>query len=153
MAAQWPRIVSGLVALLPTLTGWSGVSVFDGAPITADDPLDYCTVGFVNAVATDDVAGSYMTSQDPDGFQIQETGQIRCQITVQTGNVDTMSAMRSAMFALTDALDAAIRLDRTLGGLLAPASDVSLAVDVQSIQNQGGTAQSAVFTVHYFTVT
>jgi hypothetical protein len=153
MAAQWPLVVAKLVAYLPTLPGWSVVSVFDGPPVTDDSPPNYCTVGYVLSTnSTDDHSGSYSTTQDPSGFRIQETGEIMSQLTVQTGDVD-LPGMRGLAFSLTDALDASIRVDRTLGGVLAPESTVDLAVQPLSVQNRDGTAFSVVFNVRYFTIT
>lgn len=148
MAAQWPLIVNRLVALLPTLSGWSAMTVFDGKPITEDWPANYCTVGYV----FDDLnAGTYSTTQDPDGYQYQETGEVRCQATVQTGDID-LSGMRTLLFSLTDALEAAIRTDRTLG-VLSKDSTLDLLVQPLAVQNNKGTAFSTVFTVRYLTVT
>ena len=48
MATQWPLLTARLVALLPTLSGWSAVQVFDGPPVTSEIPTSYCTVGYVD---------------------------------------------------------------------------------------------------------
>lgn len=148
MAAQWPLVVNRLVALLPTLSGWSVVTVIDGKPITDDRPSNYCTVGYV---VDDDNAGTYTTVQAPDGFRYQETGEIRSQATVQTGD-DDLPGMRSLLFSLTDAIEAYIRSDRTIG-VLSKDSTLDMAVDPKPIQNSKGTAFSSVFTLRYFTTT
>lgn len=149
MAAQWPLIITRLVTYLPTLAGWSAVTVYDGKPVTDDFPLVYCTVGYVY---DDQNAGTYSTTQDPDGFRIQETGEIRNQITAQTGDDITLPAIRTQLFTYTDAFDAAIRADRTIG-VLSKDSSIDLIVEPLPIQNSKGTAFSAVFTVRYFTIT
>jgi hypothetical protein len=147
MAAQWPLVVARLVTLLPTLSGWSAVTVFDGPPVTADVTSDYVTVGFV----ADDQAGDYNQTQDPNGFQYVETGTVRSQLSCITGDIDFPS-MRTRVFALMDALEAAVRADRRLG-VLSPSGTSELDVDVLSLSNANGTAQSLVFTLHYQTVT
>ena len=147
MATQWPLIVARLLALLPTLPGWSGVTVIDGPLVSADVPTDYVTVGYV----ADDQAGTYNTTQDPNGFQYIEVGTIRSQLNCSTGDSDLVG-MRARAFALIDSLDAAIRADRRLG-VLSPAGTSELEVEVLSMQNANGTASSLVFTLLYQTVT
>jgi len=147
MATQWPLIVARLVALLPTLSGWSGVTVIDGPLVSADVPTDYVTVGYV----ADDQAGTYNMQQDPNGFQYIEVGTVRSQLNCSTGDADLVG-MRARVFALIDSLDAAIRADRRLG-VLSPAGTSELEVEVLSMQNANGTAQSLVFTLMYQTVT
>lgn len=148
MATQWPLVVQRLLVMLPALPGWSGVKVYDGLPVTGDAPSDYVTVGYVSS----DVAGSYQTVMSPDGYQWEETGVVRSELASVSGDGD-LSEVRGRMFGLLDALDASIRADRTLGGVLSREATTELVVDVMSVQNSAGAAQSVVFTVHYFTVT
>jgi hypothetical protein len=152
MAAQWPLVAERLVALLPTLPGWSGVEVFDGPPVTGETPAQYATVGYVS----DEHAGTYNTTLGPNGQQTVETGQVISQLVCATGDSDEgdveVSSMRSQAFALMDALDAEIRRDRRLG-VLSQEGTTDLAVDVLSVSNRQGTACSLVFTLTYFTVT
>jgi len=148
MATQWPLVVNRLVALLPTLPGWSDVTVIDGLPLTADVPTDVVTVGYVS----DDNAGAYTTIQDDSGFQWQESGTVRCELSCVTGDTD-LASMRTRMFGLLDSLEASIRADRTLGGVLSPQGTSELEVSVISDQGVSGAEQSAVFTLTYFTIT
>ena len=106
MATQWPLVVARLNALLPTLAGWDVVTVFDGPPVTADVPTDYVTVGYV----ADDQAGTYSQTQDPNGFQYVEVGTVRSQLSCITGDLD-LASVRARVFALMDAVDAAVRAD------------------------------------------
>ena len=147
MATQWPLVVARLLTLLPTLPGWAAVSVLDGPLISADVPTDYVTVGYVD----NDQAGSYTQTQDPNGFQYIETGTVRSQLNCTTGDTDLMG-MRTRVFALMDAIEAAVRADRRLG-VLSAAGTSELDVDVLSLQNSAGTAQQLTFTLHYQTVT
>jgi hypothetical protein len=147
MATQWPLVVARLVALLPTLPGWAGVTVFDGPPVTAEVPTDYVTVGYV----ADDKAGDYNTVQDDNGFQRVETGTVRSQLSCVTGDVD-LAGTRARAFTLMDAVDAAVRADRRLG-VLSPYGTSGLAVEVITVQNANGTVQALIFTLHYQTVT
>ncbi len=148
MAAQWPRVVTWLVATLPNLPGWSGVAVYDGPPTTGDNPVQYVTVGYVE----NDLAGTYSLTQDPGGFQWQETGEVRSQLVVNSGDSD-LSGLRVTLFGLADALEANVRADRTLGGTLSLRSQVTFTGEVLSVTNQQGSAQAAVLTLRYFTVT
>lgn len=148
MAAQWPLVVERLVALLPTLAGWDQVTVFDGQPVTAATPTMYATVGYVPG---SEHAGTYSTTQSPDGFQYMETGQVISQLVCATGSVD-LPGLRSQAFALLDQLDSAIRADRRLG-VLSQEGTTDLTVDPLPASNQRGTALALVFTLTYFTVT
>jgi hypothetical protein len=148
MATQWPRVVNRLVELLPTLSGWEDVAVIDGLPLTADIAGDCITVGYVS----DDSAGNYSVTQNTDGFQWNETGQVRMEMDCFTGDTD-ISAMRSRMFGLVDAFEASVRADRTLGGTLSREGTSDLQVDVRSVQDVSGAVQSAVLVLTYFTVT
>lgn len=148
MATQWPLVAQHLVDLLPSLPGWDQVSVFDGPPITGDDPSNYCTVGYVE----DDQAGTYTQVQDPDGFSRQEAGDVRSQLVCRTGD-DDLTGMRTLLFGLLDALDDHIRSDRRLDNVLSPQGTSELVVDVLSVQTETGTAQTAVIALHYTTIT
>lgn len=148
MATQWPLVVNKLVTLLPTLSGWTNVTVYDGAPVTGDIPVDYATVGYV----ADDQAGTYNLIQDPDGVQWQEAGTVRSQLTCVTGDAD-LSTMRTRTFALVDALETYVRNNRTLGNTLSPEGTTELTVEVLSIQSGTGAGQTVIFTLQYFTVT
>lgn len=147
MATQWPLVVQRLVTLLPTLPGWSGVSVFDGPPVTGDDPNAWCTVGYIS----DDKAGNYTTTQHDDGFSRHETGEVRSEVVCNTGD-DDLTIVRARLFALLDAVDVAVRADRRLGVLSAEGTS-TFAVEVMSVKDAQGTAQGATFTLHYTTVT
>ena len=122
-------------------------TVLDGPLISADVPTDYVTVGYVD----NEQAGSYNQVQDPNGFQYVETGTVRSQLNCTTGDTD-LAGMRARVFALVDAVEAAVRLDRRLG-VLSPAGTSELVVDVLSLQNSAGTAQQLTLTLHYQTVT
>lgn len=146
--AVWPVVQQRLVALLPTLAGWGTVTVYDGEPVTREYPPEYCTVGFAD---DEDGAGTFTTERALDGFMVQETGGVRCEIVVQTGDVD-VPTVRARAFVLLAELEAALRVDQTLG-VLAPASTTSLTTDVVSLQNSAGSAQRLPFTVEYLTRT
>lgn len=148
MGTQWPVVHARLVALLPSLTGWSGVPVYDGPPVTGDAPTDYCTVGFA---LNEDSAGNFEHERSGNGFQVQESGGVRCELVVTTGDTD-LPTVRARAFTLMDAVEETIRADQTLG-VLSPASTTALTVDVVPAQSTSGAQQRLVFTVGYFTVT
>lgn len=149
MSAQWPRVIDQLVTVAPTLDGWnSGVSVFDGPPDKAEAELDYLTVGYVE----DDQAGTYTLTQNDDGWQWNETGTIRSQLTCRSGDTD-VPANRVRAFELADAFEAYVRADRTLGGTLSPEGTTDLSVEVLSAQSSNGANFQLVLTLTYFTVT
>lgn len=147
MSAAWPLVVNRLVAVLPTLPGWSGVPVYDGPPVTADAPPTFVTVGFVLG---EDFGGSYeQTRNGEGGWQgaLTEAGTVRSEIVCATGNVD-LPAMRARAFALADAWEAWVSADETLG-VLGSSSVASLAVDVVPAQTTAGSVQRLAVTLTY----
>lgn len=141
--AAFPLVVARLVAHLPTLPGWSGVSVYDGEPVTGDDPSEYVTVGFVPG---EDFAGSYEQSR-PGSHDVEEIGSVRSQLVSTSGDVD-LAGRRAAVFALVDAWEQWLTADPTMG-VLFPSSVATLAVDVEPVQNDQGSAVRAVVTLNY----
>jgi hypothetical protein len=65
----WPLVLGRLLTLLPTLSGWTGVAVYDGPPVTADVPIDYVTVGWVPG---EDFGGSFEQVDEPGGMLTRE---------------------------------------------------------------------------------
>ena len=152
MATQWPLLTARLVALLPTLSGWSAVQVFDGPPVTSEIPTSYCTVGYVD----DDNVGSYADDLSQVGnIFTAETGEVRCRLVVVTGDIDSdadgksdLATIRTAAFTLIDALRASLRTDPRVG-VLPAGSTTSLTVDVGAAQNERGSGQRLDFTLSY----
>lgn len=149
MAAQWPRVAARLVALLPTLPHWAGVTVLNGAAYDVSTAT-WATVGHASDGMTT-TAGSYRTTQAPDGYRYLEQGAVACEITCTDDGPD-ITAIRALMFSLLDDLEAVIRADRTLG-VLSSEGTVDLTVDVGSFQSIPGAASTVVFSVEYLTVT
>ncbi len=143
----WPKIPPALLALLPTLPGWSRVEVFDGPPVTQGAPSAYCTVGYV---LDEGSGGTFNQELGPvDGLR-EESGEVRCELVVSTGDVD-IASVRSAAGDLVDALDAALRTDQSLGGLLSHGSSVVLGADFLPVQNTSGASVRVAMSVQYFT--
>ena len=143
MTAAWPLVVGRLLDALPNLSGWGPVVVFDGPPVTRSTPADYCTVGYV---VSDDVGGSYERERGP-GDLPQESGTVRCELVCTTGATD-VSAVRVRAFAYTDAFQAWVDADPTLG-VLRSGSTCDLSVDVEPVQNTSGAAVRVVLSVNY----
>lgn len=145
MATQWPIVHARLTQILPTLTGWDGVEVFDGPAVTGDAPTSYVTVGYAQ---DEDSAGSFTKERAPliDGLD-EETGAVRCELVVWSGDAD-LGPVRAHAFDLIDALDAVVSADQTLGVLM-PSSTARVVVDVLPVQNQSGVVQRLPFSVEY----
>lgn len=149
MATQWPVVHARLVDLLSNLgSPWSGVSVFDGPPVTARVPDAFCTVGFVS---DEEAGGAFTHDRAGNGFQLEETGHVRCELVTQSGPTN-LATVRARAFELIDALEAEIRRDQTLG-VLPQGSTTNLAVDVLPVQTTNGAMQRLTFSLNYFTRT
>ena len=147
MASQWPRVVDRLVQLLPTLSGWEDVVVYDGPPTRDPPPLNYATVGYSEMGE----GGNYSTAQDSDGFQIDENGTIITELTFFSGS-QVVSDARALMFTALDSVDAAVRADRRLG-VLSQEGTSSFNVSVTPVWDGQGSAVRAQFSLIYYTVT
>lgn len=145
MATQWPVVYARLLTLLPALPGWAEVDVRDGPGVDAQ-VLDYCTVGHAYEERS---AGTFSHERHGNGFQVEETGSIRCELVTSSGDTDPQ-AVRVSAFALIDELEEAIRADQTLG-VLSKGSTTALVVDVAPRQSRAGASQRLPFTVNYFT--
>jgi hypothetical protein len=145
VATQWPVVHARLVALLPTLAGWESVRVFDGPPVTGETPDAYVTVGYALG---EDTAGTFSHERAGNGFQVEETGEVRCELVAVTGATD-LASVRTRAFALIDAFEETIRADQRLGVLTA-GSTSSLVVDVLPAQTTAGAQQRLPFSLNYF---
>jgi len=142
----WPGVVGYLLTTLPTLPGWSAVDVYDGEPVTGSDPTDWVSVGYI----TDDHGGTFTRNNNPDGSGVDEVGDVRCDLTCQSGD-SGLADVRARAFTLASALDRHLNADRTLGGVLSQNGTTTLTVGVLSIEAPTGVAQSLSLTVSYTT--
>jgi len=142
----WPGVVNYLVATLPTLPGWGTVDVFDGMPVTGSDPTDWVSVGYI----TDDHGGTFTRNNNPDGSGVDEVGDVRCDLTCQSGNTGLVD-VRARAFTLASALDRQLAADDTMSGVLSQNGTTTLTVGVLSIEAPAGVAQSLTLVVAYTT--
>jgi len=141
MNAALPAVLDRLVALLPTLPGWSGVGVFDGPTLTRDALPTFVTVGFVDG---EDFGGTFEPGESLGDFW-EEAGTVRSEIVSQTGD-DDIAGCRARAFGLFSAWQAAQQADQTLGGVVASSR---LSADLQPVQNTGGSAVRLAVTLTY----
>ncbi len=143
----WPKVPAAVIALVEAIPAWSQVKVFDGRPVmTAPPPLRF-TVGYV-----EDEGGAGDFNQEPgdvDGLR-EETGAVRCELVAQEGG-SSLSAKRAQVADLIDALDAALRADQTLGGLLSQGDSVVLGADFLPVQNTSGASVRVAMSIQYVT--
>jgi len=140
--ASLPLVVDRLLAVLPTLPGWTGVVVFDGPTLTRDALQDYVTVGFVDG---EDFGGS--AEHLPGlGDLLEESETVRSEIVSQTGD-DDMKGRRNRAFELFKAWQAWVQSDSSLG--VPGVTGAALSWDYQPVQNQSGTAVRLAVTLTY----
>lgn len=142
MSVVWPTLRAGLLTLLPTLPGWSGVLVTDGPPLSGDTGT-YCAVGYVE---DEQGAGTFTQTPDDSGFFDVETGEVRSELYTGNGDGDLAAAV-NAGFTLVNALQAAMKTDRTLG-CLPQGSTCSVRGDVITGRAEGA-GQLLVLSVSY----
>lgn len=152
MAIQWPLVVDRLVAWLPTLPAFAGVTVFDGpAYDVGSAAATFVTVGHSDDGQTTR-SGTWSTDLAIDGYRYVETGDVACALFYEVDADSTMSALRSTVFPLLDAIDDGIRADKRLG-VLAPEGLAWLTADIAAAQIVAGSMMSVPFSINYQTTT
>jgi hypothetical protein len=139
--AALPLVIDATLTLLPTLPGWSTVSVYDGPQVVGDTPREYVTVGFVEG---EDFGGTFEPIAGL-GDVLEEAGSLRSEVVCWTGDVD-FPGMRARAFALFNAWNAAVQDDVSLGGVVTAAA---LTGEVVPVQNKDGSAVRLVVTLSY----
>ena len=149
MAVQWHPIKAGLVALLPTLPGWVDlITVYPGRCPTGSSPANYATVAYT----TNGQTGNYRFEQAPDGFRLIETGGVPIELNCSSGSEDP-AVTEALVVAALDGLEAAIRRDRTLGGILSREGYFTVSGTPTPVMNTLGTAYLTLLGLNYYTVT
>lgn len=125
-------------------------TVVDAADLLGDDPQQLVQVGELGE--TGDTATASREISDMGNNWDEEAGDVPCRISVWTGNTDPV-APRATCEALLTACVAAVRADRTLGGLLtSPGLARISAVRLREGQTKRGVLIEAGFTVSYTAV-
>lgn len=148
MAILWFGVADWLVMTLPQLDGWNTVAVFDGQPVTGDQPTDYAWVGY----AGEGEAGNWESLKAESGLSNAETGSVSVTLVCNTGNdpETALGELRARIAGLLEALDVRIRADQTLGGTLAANALVELTSgSVLPVQDAEGSALQVTFSVSY----
>lgn len=141
MNVALPEVIDSQLALLPTLPAFAQATVYDGPQVTADTPMEYVTVGYVEG---EDFGGTFEPVAGL-GDLLEESGSVRSEIVCWTGEVD-FPGMRAKAFNLFNAWNAAVQDDVTLGGVVAAAS---LSGEVVPVQNGNGSAVRLAATLSY----
>lgn len=145
MSVAWPTVKDRLVALLPTLPGYTDVKVYDGPSTSAHSVARWVTVGY--QPSTEDLsAGSYeQTQTGAGGFLSEERGTVGLEFSASVADAEIPDA-----FGLVDALHDSVQADQTLG-VMTPGSTSSLSVSVVQAQSTKGAVQRLLVTFTYFT--
>lgn len=138
-----PLIIAAHVATLSTLTGWSAVTVYEGAATRRDDVRQWVTVGYVAGLD-----GPAVHSEPVSNAQGQtvDAGSILSELVVVAADV---ASARAAIFALLTSWAAWLATDRTLAGAVLGNSSARLAFDVKLTTTRNGATAAAVVTVAY----
>ncbi len=152
----WPVVQQRLVALLPTLSGFTGVVVHDGEPRVDVDAKKSVSVGWSSMGPLGGSRGSGLGdsgnfSFTPDGVDGMrgENGTVMCEFIVWDGDESAGATCRQQAFDLVNALDVSIRTDQRLG-VLPESSTSDLSAEVVTAQDQSGATQRLVVSVSYF---
>lgn len=141
-------VLAALVTIFGTAVGTTA-SVYDGLPATSAADTAFVVVGDDGDPTSGDTPAGTVTQArmlDRIDGRTTETGDVTCALICQTGD-DDLPGLRSTSRGLMAQLEAAVRADRTLGGVVIR-SNVDT-VDLWQIRNANGAAVRRVFTVHY----
>jgi len=142
VAVLWPIVRDRLVEILPTLPGFTSVTVYDGPVTSGDTPGTYVTVGW-QPVTEEVSAGSFTQLEGPDGFSVTEDGAVLMEFAAVTGDSTVPDA-----FAMYGALATWLQANPRLG-ILVPGSLASLQVEVAEAQNTSGAVQRLLVALLY----
>lgn len=140
----WEAVKARLVEALPAVVG-STVASYNGPVVTGQKPTAYLTIGAAPSRANDE-AGSFEQVVGPDGFDVEETGTVLCELGAVTGSTTIPS-----VFASFAAVAAWVQADMTLGGTLGKGSTCTVSADVAQAQTGSGAVQRLVLSFNYFT--
>jgi hypothetical protein len=142
-----PLILAAHVATLPTLDGWGGVAVYEGAALRGDDVREWVTVGHV--AGGDDPAISFEPTSDGQA-QNREAGTINSQLIVAAPDVATA---RGRAADLLGAWVGWLAADRTLQARLLAGSEVRVGIDLALVTTRSGATANALVTITYTATT
>lgn len=145
--AGWDLVQADLLTYLPTLTGLSASTVFDGPAVTKDSLTAFAEVG-------DDGTGNagFFQQEDIDvDALVTEEGEVTCRLVAQGGATD-LATLRATAKAWLNSLRTKYRADKTLSGALKQGSVVAVGrTDIRQIQNSDGAAVELIVAVRYLT--
>lgn len=146
----WPIVAQRLVTLLPTLSGWSGVAVYDGASPGQGSGVAPSLFAVVGAADPEGDAGDFSHTPRGADYRVREEGRVRCEVVAWTGEASEAAfiAQRARVFALLDPVEAYIRAHPDLG-VLRPGAASQLAAAVYPTYITKGTSVRALVTVSY----
>ena len=152
--SYWPVVQQRLVALLPTLTGYADVVIYDGPPLSEAGAKKWVSVGWSSLGPLGGArgngagdSGSYEDVDETVDALWAERGNVACEFVVWSGDETALPAHRTACFDLVYQLQRKIRADQSLGiGL----TTSNLSAEVVSAQDSSGAAQRLVVSVNYF---
>lgn len=137
-------------ALVAVFTADTTLRVFDGPPVTTTPGAKFVVVGGDGADDGNGVdAGSI--NQDWAGlgaFAKDETGEITCAVWSADGNT-SLKDNRDAALVMLGEVEAAIRTDPTLGGVVASGWLNVSSATINQRQNTEGSSVRITFTVGY----
>ncbi|GLW32272.1 hypothetical protein [Actinoplanes regularis] len=142
-----PAVLLALVQL--GQTALTGVTVFDGAPDTDNEPAEFLSIGFSRDEDDASVDGD---TTDEGNHMSSETYAVHCILSVATGDSATgaVAERRARCAELFGALAAALRADPSLGGALTAGGRATLGPWswVYGPSSQGGTYAEVEFDVN-----
>ena len=141
------RLGAVIDALVTTLDAGTTVEVYDGFPITSTAPTDFVIVGGTDD--PDDDGASLDQSWAGLGAKARdEEGEIRCAVISQSGDT-VLKIHRDRALVILGELEAAIRADPTLGGVVASGWLHVTGGSLNQQQNANGSRARITFTVSY----
>jgi hypothetical protein len=142
-----PLILAAHAATLPTLPGWDGVRVYEGAVMRRDDLQEWVSVGFVADQDSPTISLEPVPNAQGEN---REAGEVVCQLLTARRDVPTA---RARVFELLAPWAAWLVADRTLGGVLLAGSELHLRASVALATTRNGATGDALVTITYSATT
>lgn len=139
-------VVSAILSILQAEPVMSNCPVYDGAPVSESKVVNMVTIG--DDADPESEAGNTFSQDWLDLAQTRrmETGEVVCAVVANSGSTD-LSTQRETAFTLMGTVDARLRTDKTLGGVVMVSSVTT--GSMRSFQNSAGSAVVIPFVVRY----
>lgn len=142
-----PYLINAMVTQFKSAPSLSGVTIYDGIQIDSSDPTKWIAVGHDGTEDGEVTAANVRNEYKALGAKSMfEDGVVNCTLSSWSGDTD-LSSLRISAYDILSAVDTAIRLDPSFGGVVMYSGLETH--QTTYIQDNQGAAVQINFTIFY----